>query len=108
MKRGRTNPGILIVDHVRSFQCNSISKDKSVFHYVCNERLTVGVKCKAKAVVTNCDIPGKGIKPILVRVDSEHECLINLAKAIAEEMRHEMKEKVRKEPHKPVTETVGV
>ena len=63
MKSGRTNPGILIVDRVRSFQCNSISKDKSVFNYVCNERLTLGVKCKAKAVVTNCDIPG-GVKPM--------------------------------------------
>ena len=42
MKSGRTN----------------ISKDKSVFNYVCNERLTLGVKFKDKAVVTNCDIPG--------------------------------------------------
>ena len=106
MKRGRTNPGILIVDRDKSFQCNSISKDKSVFSYVCNERLTLGVKCKAKAVVTNCDVPGKGIKPILSKVDTDHECLINFLKAIAEEMRHEMKEIVRKEPHKPVTEAV--
>ena len=47
MKNGRTNPGILVVDQVRSFQCNNISKDKTVFNYVCNERLTVGVMCKA-------------------------------------------------------------
>ena len=106
MRRGRTNPGILIVDRVRSFQCNSISKDKSVFNYVCCERLTVGVKCKAKAVVTKCDIPGKGERNILVKVDNGHECMSNVPKAIAEEMRHEMKEIVRKDPHKPVIEAV--
>ena len=78
---------------------NIISKDKSVFNYVCNERLALGVKCKAKAAVTNCDIPG-GVEPILSKVDTEHECLINLPKAVEEEMRHEMKEMVRKEPHK--------
>ena len=106
MKRGRTNPGILIVDRVRSFQCNSISKDKFVFHYVCCERLTVGIKCRAKAVVTKCDIPGKGVKTILVKVDNEHDCEMNVPKAIAEEMRHEMKEIVRRDPHKPVIEAV--
>ena len=106
MKRGRTNPGILIVDRVRSFQCNSISKDKSVFSYVCCERLTVGVKCRAKATVTKCDIPGKGMTNILVKVDNEHDCVINVPKARADEMRHEMKEIVRKDPHKPVNEAV--
>ena len=53
------------------------------------------MKCKAKAVVTNCDIPGKGVRLILSKVDTEHECLINLPKAVEEEMRHEMKEMVR-------------
>ena len=85
MKRGRTNPGNLVIDSVRSFQCNSISKDKSIFNYVCCERLTLGVKCRAKAVVTKCDIPGKGVKSILFKLDSEHECEINLPRAIADE-----------------------
>ena len=56
MKRGRTNPGILIVDRVRAFQCNSINKDKDRFNYTCNERLTVGIKCRAKAVVIKIDV----------------------------------------------------
>ena len=106
MKRGRTNPGILVVDSVRSFQCNSISNDKTVYNYVCCERLTIGVKCTAKDVVTKCDIPGQGVKSILVKFDREHECEINLPRAIADEMRHEMKEIVRKEPHKNVIEAV--
>ena len=106
MKRGRTNPGILIVGRVRTFQCNSINKDRNVFSYVCCERLTVGVKCRAKATVMKCDIPGKGVKAILVKVDSDHDCVINVPKAIAEEMRHDMKELVRKDPHKPVIESV--
>ena len=103
MKSGRTNPGILVVDKVRAFQCNNISKDKSIFNYVCNERLTVGVKCRAKAVVMKCEIPDKGIKPILVKVDIEHDCPRNFPKAIADEMKFKMKEIVRKEPQEPVS-----
>ena len=106
MKRGRTNPGILIVERVRAFQCNTISKDNTIFGYVCCERLTIGVKCLAKATVMKCDIPGIGVKAILVKVDSDHDCMLNVPKAIAEEMRHEMKEIVRKDPHKPVNEAV--
>ena len=86
MMRGRTNPGLLTVDRVRSFQCNSISKDKLSFYYVCNERLTIGVKCKAKALVEMRDVEGEGTKPILVKVDIEHECSMNVPKAIGEEM----------------------
>ena len=86
MKGGRTKPGILVVDRVRSFQCNQISKDKSQFNYICNERLTVGVKCKAKAVVIMMYDDTKGIRPVLVKVDRP----LNTAKAIAEEMKSEM------------------
>ena len=106
MRTGRTNPGILVVGCVRSFQCNNISKDKNVFNYVCNARLTIGVKCKAKAVVAKCDIPGEKVKHIVVKVDDDHNYLMNLPKAIADEMRHEMKEIVRKEPQKPVSEAI--
>ena len=98
MKGGRTKPGILVVDRVRSFQCNQRSKDKSQFNYICNERLTVGAKCKAKAVVIMMYDDTKGIRPVLVKVDREHDCPLNTAKAIAEEMKSEMKELVRKEP----------
>ena len=78
MQRGRTNPGILVVNKVRSFQCNWISKDQSIFHYVCNERLTHGVKCTAKAVVMMMEVKNQGLKPILVKVDSndDHFCII--------------------------------
>ena len=38
--------------------------------------------------VINCDIPGKGIKNVLVKVDTEHDCLMNLTRAIADEMKY--------------------
>lgn len=106
MQRGRTNPGILIVDRIRSFQCNGISKDKSKFNYVCNERLTVGVKCRAKAVVIKMTVEGKGVKPVLVKVDLEHDCPANMPKAISDEMKAEMKLVVRAEPQKVLTEAI--
>ena len=106
MKNGRTNPGILVVDQVRSFQCNNISKDKTVFNYVCNERLTVGVMCKAKAVVTKCEDSEEGVRYIVSKVDDEHNCEVNVAKSVAEEMRYEMKQIVRKEPQKPVIDAI--
>ena len=106
MKRGRTNPGILIVDRVRAFQCNSISKDMDRFNYCCNERLTVGIKCRAKAVVMKMDVHGKGISPVLVKVDLEHDCPVNVPKAIAEEMKAEMKSLVRSEPQKVLAEAI--
>ena len=106
MTNGRTNPGILVVDQVRSFQCNNISKDKSIFNYVCNERLTLGVMCKAKAVVTKCVDDANDPRFILSKVDHEHSCKVNIAKAIADALRHEMKEIVRKEPHKPVSDAI--
>ena len=87
MKNGRTNPGILIVDRVRSFQCNQISKDKTQFHYTCNERLTIGVKCKSKAVVIMMNDDKSGTRPVLVKVDLVHDCPLNFAKAIANEMK---------------------
>ena len=108
MQRGRTNPGILIVDRIRSFQCNTMNKDKSRFNYCCNERLTVGVKCRAKAVVIKMDVEGKGDKPVLVKVDLEHDCPANIPKAIAEEMKAEMKTLVRSEPQKVLTEAINV
>ena len=68
MKNGRSNPGILVVDRYRSFQCNSINKSKDVFNYVCCERLTIGVKCTAKAVIRKCEVEGKGLQIILAKV----------------------------------------
>ena len=96
----------MVVDQTRAFQCNNVSKDKTVYNYVCNERLTVGVKCKAKAVVMKCDIPKKGVKYVLVKVDTDHDCPQNMPKAIADEMKYNMKKMVRKEPQKPVGDSV--
>ena len=107
MKKGRTNPGLLVVGKIRTFQCNSISKDKSTFSYACNERLTVGIKCKAKAVVVKCEGPDEDFKYEVSKLDTEHTCPMNYPKAIADEMRHEMKEIVRKEPHLPVLDAIS-
>ena len=101
MKSGRTNPGLLVVEGVRTFQCNSMNKDKNIFKYVCNERLTIGVKCRAKAKVIVCDVPEKGLKPMLVNVDTDHDCPLNVPRAVADQMRHEMKEIVRANPQDP-------
>ena len=106
MQRGRTNPGILIVDRIRSFQCNAFNKDKTKFNYVCNERLTIGVKCRAKAVVMKMNVEGNEVKPILVKVDLEHDCPANIPKAISDEMKAEMKLIVREEPQKVLTEAI--
>ena len=108
MKNGRTNPGILIVDRVRSFQCNQISKDKTQFHYTCNERLTIGVKCKAKAVVIMMNDEKSGTRPVLVKVDLVHDCPLNFAKAIANEMKSEMKDLVRKEPQNVLSNAIHI
>ena len=101
MKSGRTNPGILVIEGVRSFQCNSFNKDKSEFKYACNERLTVGIKCRAKARVIICQLPDEAPKPVLVSYDLNHDCPLNIPRAVAEQMRHEMKELVRANPQEP-------
>ena len=88
MKKGRRNPGILIVEDVRTFLCNRMNKNLDIFHYVCSERLTVGVKCRAKAIVWIYDVPGKGLKPFVEKVDRDHDCPTNIPKFIAEEMKH--------------------
>ena len=106
MKTGRLNPGILVVDKCYTFQCNKTNKTSPTYNYVCSEWLTVGVKCKAKAVVTKCEVPGLGEKYVLSKVDNNHSCTINYGKAIADEMRYEIKSIVRGDPQRPVTEAI--
>ena len=107
MKSGRNNPGILVVDNVRTFNCNWANKEKTVFHYICKERMTVGVKCRAKAVVILCPTEDGHSKPVLSTVDVDHQCQMNLPKAMAKEMIHQMKEMVRKDPQLPVSEAIN-
>ena len=54
----------------------------------------------------NCDIPGKGIKNVLVKVDNEHDCIKNIPRAITDEMKYKMKEIVRNEPQQPVGDAI--
>ena len=96
----------LIVEDVRTFLCNWVNKNLDIFRYVCSERYTVGVKCRAKAIVWIYDVPGKGLKPFVEKVDRDHDCPTNIPKSIAEEMKHNMKELVRREPQKPVLDAI--
>ena len=108
MKSDRTNPGILVVDTVRTFNCYWVNSEKTVFHYICSERLTIGVKCTAKAVVVLCPTEDGGEpKPVLANVERVHKCQMNLPKAIAKEMIHQMKGLVRRDPHLPVSEAIN-
>ena len=65
MVGGRKNPGILNVDKKFVYICNSVNKEGNVFRYICQHRLTPGVKCIAKATVRATSGRGQLLGPAL-------------------------------------------
>ena len=88
---GGRNPGILAVQNKYEFTAHEVSNNGSIWTYNCKFRNTPKIKCSAKARVTGFD--GKWF---LQSVDKVHSCEPNCARVIAEHLRHQMKEIVRK------------
>ena len=98
MVGGRKNPGILTVDKKFVYLCNSVNKEGNVFRYICQHRLTPGVKCIAKATVRAIIGANGETSNFLCDVDLDHVCEPNIPKVIADSLKHEMKEHMRNHP----------
>ena len=107
MSKGAKNPGILVIDHCRTFKANKSYSDGKAFTYVCIQSRTPGIMCKATATVNMIESDdGKKVHPKISRYDLDHQCEVNLPKTFAEEARHKMREAVRKHPELPFQKAI--
>ena len=132
MKGGTKNPGMLIINHCRTFTCARTYDVGSSFLYRCKFSRTPGIICKARASVQiiyptgeHQPAPGEAWEasvgqggeerihnpntqpyPIISKYDQDHSCEVNLPRSYAEQARHEMKEVVRRHPHLPLSDAI--
>ena len=99
MKSERKNPGIMAVDDKYEMTAHILSRDKSCWTYCCKYRLTRGVRCPATARVVQL-----GEKWILQMATDIHTCEPSRPRVIAEKLKAQMKELVRNDPVKPVSQ----
>ena len=94
-KWGTKNPGILVVEGKYNFIWNGHSSGPHHF-YKCKEYKTAGVKCSAKATVTiNPPSAGRNPFPSVTKCDREHQCIVNIPRALVKDARYEMRQMIR-------------
>ena len=100
------NPGILILKGRHQFVCNKPNEAWTKFLYSCKYSRTPGIRCTSKAIVSRTYQKDGLTEDKVLQFDEEHNHPANEAFVIAEQLKQDMVDIVRKAPEKAVSKAI--